>query len=101
MLAEKLEPKAPPMPSASMKCVWHGWVEQVPYQSSRFAVGDQVLCFWQSGSETYAASVKNLNPKLKKADEQTYRVLFEPPDGGYYKAQVPSSAHVLRRLQEI
>jgi hypothetical protein len=88
MLSEKNEPKAPPMPSLSMKCVWHAWVEKIPYQASRYNVGDEILCTWQSGVETYAATVKRLNPKAKIADEQTYRVLFEPPDGGYYKAQV-------------
>jgi hypothetical protein len=70
MLSEKNEPKAPPMPSLSMKCVWHAWVEKIPYQASRYNVGDEILCTWQSGVETYAATVKRLNPKAKIADEQ-------------------------------
>ena len=32
--------------------------------------------------------MKRVNAKEKPADEQTYRVLYEPPEGGYYKAQV-------------
>ena len=88
LLTSHVELKAPPMPSMSMKCSWHAWTELVPYQMARYKEGDAVLAGWHGSAETFSAVVKRVNTKARPQDEQTYRILFEPPDGGYYRPQI-------------
>eukprot|EP00614_Pseudopedinella_elastica_P010294 CAMPEP_0172597986 /NCGR_PEP_ID=MMETSP1068-20121228/17969_1 /TAXON_ID=35684 /ORGANISM="Pseudopedinella elastica, Strain CCMP716" /LENGTH=417 /DNA_ID=CAMNT_0013397671 /DNA_START=98 /DNA_END=1351 /DNA_ORIENTATION=+ len=88
MLKERNVLKAPPMPSMSMKCAWHEWYEMIPYFLARFKEGDQVMCQWKKGGDLYSGIVKRVNPNPNCEFEQTYRVLFEPEDEGYYKMQL-------------
>ena len=82
-------PKPPPVPTAVIKSTWHTWYEMVPYALSKYHKDDVVLCKWKgTGIDKYTATVVQVNVKESKDAPQTYRLLFTPPDGGYYKAAV-------------
>ena len=78
--------KAPPAPRFVVKSTWHTWTDMVPYALSRYHVDDVVRCKYKgAGSEKYTAIVKKVNVKESRDAVQTYKLLYEPPDGGYYK----------------
>ena len=47
-----------------------------------------MICGWKGGAEKYFGTVKKVNPRDSLDAEQTYKILYEPPEGGYYKSQI-------------